>query len=351
MPTRSNAPRSRLLLTGAAGFIGSRLASELCAAGWQVLGLDDFSGGWPERLPAHPAFAFRELDVSRAGVLETLLRQEGPFDVLVHLASRVGVRAVLRDPEGCRASNLGGVGELLRGLEALPGGSRPRVFAASSSEVYAERAGPLREGDPTRSTEATGRWAYAASKLRGEELLDAAKGLWAPGAGPVHLRFFNVVGPGQDAESGMVLPTFVERALGRKPLPLYGDGAQVRTFAHVDQVARALCELLELEGPAGGALNVGGTARTSIARLARRVLDLSGSACGIERVDPQRSQGANFEEIHYRQPDLARFCALGLRLPDASLDEIVADTLENHQRCARPAPRTLRAPACVSPAF
>ena len=347
--------RGRLLLTGAAGFIGSRLALELCQAGWSVLGVDDLSGGWPERLPDHPGFEFQELDVTEPGALTRLLADHGPFTDLVHLAARVGVRAVLRDPEGCRSANLRAVDELLAGLEALPRADRPRVLAASSSEVYADRPGPLREGDSTRPTGSAGRWAYAASKLSGEELLDGATHLWAAQRAPVHLRFFNVVGPGQDAETGMVLPTFVERALVAEPIPVHGDGQQVRTFAHVREVARVLRQALELPALPGGPLNVGGTARTSIVDLARCVRSLAGSASAIEHDDPRLSLGANFEGIRYREPDLARLRALGVSVPSAGLESIVADTLENHERCARPAANASRAVdsqrvACAWPA-
>lgn len=343
------APR-RVLLTGAAGFIGARLAGELLREGWRVLGVDDFSGSWPERLPGHPAFEFRELDVSEPAALARLVQEEGPFDDLVHLAARVGVRAVLRDPEGCRRSNLKGVEEVLRAVEAHPEGLRPRVLFASSSEVYAERRGPSREGDPTRPPQAPGRWAYAASKLLGEERLAASAHLWSPGRGPLFLRFFNVVGPGQDAESGMVLPTFVERALAGQSLPVHGSGEQVRTFAHVEQVARVLRALLERRELPGGPLNVGGVAKTTIGDLARCVGRCAASASRPESCDPRRAQGANFEGIEYREPDLGRLAALGVPVPSASLEEIVADSLAHHANHARPAPRAADPAPCASPA-
>ncbi|MCB9915497.1 MAG: NAD-dependent epimerase/dehydratase family protein [Planctomycetes bacterium] len=350
MPTLPRRPSSlRVLVTGAAGFIGGRLAHELCAAGHRVLGLDDFSTGWPERLPRAGAFELVEGDVSAPGVLARLVAREEPH-VLVHLAARVGVRAVLRDPEGCRAANLRGVGELLTAVEALPRARRPRVLAASSSEVYAEKPGPLREGDPTRPTDGAGRWAYAASKLRGEELLDAS-GLWDAARGPLHLRFFNVVGPGQDGDSGMVLPTFVERALDGRPIPVHGDGAQVRTFAHVDEVARALRALVEAEHAPGGALNVGGAARTSILALARLVAERAGRGSAVRFTDPRARCGANFEDVRFREPDLARLAELGVAAPALDLTSLVDDSLARHRELARPRAATSRGPApCASPA-
>lgn len=340
----------RLLITGAAGFIGSHLARELLEAGHHVHGLDDFSGGWAERLPTDAPFSFEEVDVSAPGTLARVLGEEGPFDALIHLAARVGVRSVLRDPEGCRASNLRGVREIVSALEALPFEERPRVLAASSSEVYEHKAGPLVEGDATRDTSASGRWAYAASKLRGEEILDEASALWAAERQPIHLRFFNVVGPGQDSETGMVLPTFAECALRGEALPVHGDGQQVRTFALVNEVARVLRQLIELNPSAGGALNIGGRARTTIGDLAQMVLDHAEGRGTQERTDPLRRCGANFEEILYREPDLQRLQALGIDAPSANLEAIVIETLRHHLERARPSSRPQRGPSCASPA-
>jgi len=331
----SRSTRPRALVTGAAGFIGSALTRALVAANWEVVGLDDFSSGWPERLVEQPRATFLERDVNAPGVVGRLLEREGAFDACVHLAARVGVREVLRDPEGCRAENLRGVRELIAGVAGLPAHRRPRLFCASSSEVYADSTAPLAEGEPTRDVGARGRWAYAASKLRGEELLDEAAPLWPATRGPVHLRFFNVVGPGQDSNSGMVLPIFVERALAGEPLPVHGDGRQIRTFAHVDQVARALVGLLERRVVPPGALNVGGVARCTIRRLALAVKELSGSSSPLELTDPRLSCGPRFEEVFFREPRLERLAGLGLAVPDLAVEEIVADTLARHAALAR----------------
>lgn len=329
----------RALVTGAAGFIGSALTAELLRHGWEVLGIDDFSGGWPERLPdaTAPRFEFVRGDVAEPGLLRELLASGGGrCTAVVHLAARVGVRAVLADPEGCRVQNLAGVRAVVSAIESLPAGVRPRLFAASTSEVYAPSSSPVAEGAPLRARDGAGRWAYAASKLVGEDHLEALAGAEPAGGGPVHLRFFNVVGPGQDADSGMVLPTFVERALAGAAIPIHGDGTQVRTFAHVDRVARCLRELLELPHVPRGALNVGGRARTSIGALARLVRELAGSRSPLERCDPRRSVGRTFEAVHFREPDLGRLASLGVPVPDDTLEEIVRDTLARHGALARP---------------
>lgn len=328
-----------ILVTGAAGFIGAEVCAVLTRAGRRVIGVDDLSAGQAARIAglSPERFEFVRGDVRDRALMAGLLA-EAPSAVL-HLAARVGVRTVLEDPMGCELENLEGARVL---AEVLAGAPRaPRVVAASTSEVYAESAEPLSESSPLRPARAEGRWRYAASKRRAEEVLDEA-GL---ARRPLHLRFFNVVGPGQDASSGMVLPRFVEAARDGRPLEVYGSGAQVRTFAHVEAVARDVAALTAPETLAAsrgadlrdatGALNVGGTARTTIADLADLVVRLGASASEVQRRDPRRAVAANFEEVHRRVPDLGRARALGLASSELgsepwALEALVRDTLRRH---------------------
>jgi UDP-glucose 4-epimerase len=315
----------RVLVTGGAGFVGAAACRALLSAGAEVLALDDLSSGRLDRLPAHPRLGFRR-EAVEAVRLAALLADQGPFDHLLHLAARVGVKAVLADPVGCREENEQGVEAVIEALACQPRDRRPRLFFASSSEVYRESPRPLAEGDPLRGEE-SGRWAYAASKLAGERRIDAAAELWPAERGPVHLRLFNVVGPGQDAAGGMVLPTFVACALAGEPLPVHGDGRALRTFACVQEVADRLSRLCAHPALPPGPLNLGGQARASVHELARLVLRLSGSKAGIAWVDPRERCGRDFEEVLWREPDLGRLAGLGIRPPARALEPIVAECL------------------------
>jgi UDP-glucose 4-epimerase len=331
MPDLPRLAGRTVLVTGGAGFIGSRLAAHLLEAGARVIVADDLSGGLARRLAPDPRLSFRPLDVTAPGAVSGLLGEEGDVDTIVHLAARVGVRRVLADPEGCWSDHLAGGRELLAAIDARPAHSRPRVLAASTSEVYRDQPGPLGEGAALRSLGGRGRWAYAASKLAVERLLDACADLWPAGRGPIHLRFFNVVGPGQDASSGMVLPTFVEQALAGQPLTVHGDGTQARTFAHVDDVAADLVRLLALEDAPAGPLNLGGAARATVAELARLVADRVGSGeIDVIHTDPERTVSPQFQEVQHREPDLGRARALGLGCGVRDLSSIIADTVERH---------------------
>ena len=331
-----------ILVTGGAGFIGAALVRELAARGHAVCALDDESSGSFARLDEEPRTAqTRRGSIERVrGTVETALAADlTRFDAVVHLAARVGVAAVVRDPEECRARNVSSTRALARALSTCARGVR--VFAASTSEVYRPSSRPLREDAPVRDRDAVGRWAYAASKLAGEALLDDA---WRArggavshegrvGRGPVHVRFFNVVGPGQDSSQGMVLPTFVEHALASRPLPVHGDGSAVRTLAHVDDVAVTLADLLEHPSVPAGPLNVGGTARGSVRELAELVLRHVAGAPGVARLDPRVVVGPSFEDIPWREPDLTRLRWLGVRVPERDLDAIVRDTVARHVDC------------------
>lgn len=348
------------LITGGAGFIGSALVRSLLADGQQVCVVDDLSRGARERLPNHPALTFIEGDVRTQGLMQGLLiagpAGGGCWKSLVHLAARVGVRTVLEDPEGCRRENLEGVEVLIVALAAMPREMRPRVLFASTSEVYEELRAPLSESDPLRSIAGVGRWAYAASKLEGEHCFDAAAHLWEPQRGAIHLRFFNVVGPGQDAGSGMVLPTFVEQVLAGQAITVHHDGAMVRTLAHVDEVAELLNQLairaaLEDGGILPGALNIGGSAVTSVLALAECLAETArreqGLSVRVHFVDPLRTLSKRFEEVGYREPSLNRARGFGLPLPQRGLAQIVADSLARHADLALPGSTLIPLPAAT----
>lgn len=349
------------LVTGAAGFVGAAVTRRLIASGVRVIALDDLSAGDLARLESARGELLEvvEGDASDRALLAGLLDAEP--EVVIHLAGRVGVRTVLSDPELCERENIE-LGEAVAGAIAAraEGARRPRVLAASTSEVYAESPVALSETSDLRGLTASGRWRYAASKLACEEALDRVLG--PAGPRPVHLRFFNVVGPGQDGASGMVLPRFIEAARSGTPLTIHGGGSSVRTFAHVDAVAGDIvalaipglpsapsraAELAGFQGP----LNVGGTARSTVLELAQEV-NRAAARRGLPpsplvHVDPRLTVSPRFDEVLHRVPDLSRLRGLGLGLSTWSLAEIVEDTFARH---VTPRAAEALAPLCASPA-
>jgi UDP-glucose 4-epimerase len=139
-------------------------------------------------------------------------------------------------------------------------------------------------------------------------------------------RLFNTVGPRQSDQYGMVVPTFVQRALAGEPIDVHGDGNQTRCFCHVQDTIRALHGLME-DGGSGEIYNVGSTNRISIMDLARRVLELTGSSSELRFVPYERVYEQGIEDMLHRIPATEKIrAAIGWQ-PERSLEDILADVL------------------------
>jgi UDP-glucose 4-epimerase len=233
----------KILVTGGAGFIGSRLVDALVQGGAEVEVLDDLSTGW--RIPKGAAFTRGDV---RDGI------PEKAYDVLFHLAARVSVRGSLADPlEDASVNVLGGIA-VLRDAAAL--GVKRMIFSSSGGTVYGEGRGrPSREGDPLDP-----RSPYGAAKAAVETYAKCD-----PSLGFTCLRLSNVYGPGQDpeGESG-VIARFLSRLREGRPLEVYGDGRQVRDYVYVEDVIGAF--LSAMAGPAG-TYNIGTGVGTTLLEL------------------------------------------------------------------------------------
>jgi UDP-glucose 4-epimerase len=259
----------------------------------------------------------------RGSVLDATLveRLVGEVEGVFHLAARVGVRLVLEQPSATLATNVVGT----RNVLAAAARRGARVLIASSSEVYGRNeAPPFAEDDPLLSG-ATGepRWSYALSKAMGEALAFAhAREHRLP---LVVVRFFNVVGPRQRGDFGMVLPRFVRSAVAGAALEVYGEGSQTRSFLHVaDAVARVLA-LWDEPRARGRAVNVGSGDEVAIATLAERVRAAAGSEAPLVHMPYREAYGTEMRDFLRRVPDLTRLETLVGRRPRRSLEDIVAE--------------------------
>jgi len=252
-----------VIVTGGAGFIGSRVAERLLGRGYRVIVVDDLSAPGSrreaERLRGLGAELLR-VDVSDAPALlaglRSVLRGEEPQAVL-HLAAVVSLEAARRDP--ARATAVNTLGTVNTVLAAASLGAERLVYA-STAAVYGEpQAVPIPETHPTSPTNV-----YGETKLAGERV--AARTAADRGIHMVALRLFNVYGPGMRPSpySGVVL-RFAEALLAGRPPLIYGDGNQTRDFIHVDDVAAAFEAALET--PYRGPVNIGTGRETSINKL------------------------------------------------------------------------------------
>jgi nucleoside-diphosphate-sugar epimerase len=261
--------KSTVLVTGAAGFIGSNLCGRLIGEGYVVRGLDDLSEGSLDNLSSFPEVDLVEGDLRS---WDTVNRVARDCQVVFHLGAIRSVPRSLKDPSRTMEVNLVGCFNVLRA--AYDHGMR--VVFASSSSVYGDQDKmPLSEDLRPKPKSP-----YAGSKLMGEIYLET---WWRAFSVPtLALRYFNVYGPRQDPESeyAAVVPRFILGCLGEAGIEIHGDGEQARDFTYVDDVVEA--NILAASAPQrawGKSLNVGGgQLPTSINRLFEIVAGLTGNA-------------------------------------------------------------------------
>ncbi len=225
---------ARLLLTGAAGFIGAHTARMLLERGDQVVGVDALIGpasglerhrlAW---LRAHERFQFLRADVSARAALEAAL-PAGDFDAVLHLAAHAGVRASVGNPHAHLETNLGGTLNL---LELCRTRGVPKLVLASTSSVYGDsQTLPFDEAQHTSRPLSP----YAASKKAAEALAFSWHALH--GLDLSVLRYFTVYGPA--GRPDMAVFRFVQRIAEGRTVTVYGDGEMSRDFSYVEDVAR-----------------------------------------------------------------------------------------------------------------
>jgi nucleoside-diphosphate-sugar epimerase len=261
-------PGELVLVTGAAGFIGSHLVDALLERGARVRGLDNLATGKRENLPSGDGrFELVEADLRDPEACRKACRG---VTYVFHQAALGSVPRSLADPGSTISVNVAGTAKL---LQASRDARVRRVIYASSSSVYgdSERL-PKKEGE-----EGLPLSPYALSKVMVEQLADIFA--LAFGLESIGLRYFNVYGPRQDPEGSYaaVIPRFFQAYLAGEAPVIYGDGLQSRDFTYVDDAVRA--NLLAAAAPSdacGHAYNVGGGRRTTVRELAQSIREVAG---------------------------------------------------------------------------
>jgi len=295
----------KYLLLGGAGFIGTHLAKKLIALGHDVTIIDNLSTSMRPNFDVR----FIETNLIYAPLDEHLISA----DVVYFLAGSLGVEYIDKNPKETLDNNLG----LLYKLIPLFQRYNKKVVFSSTSEVYVE--GPFAEdnnltiGPPTKL-----RWAYAAAKLMTEFAITSNTFPYTI------VRFFNIVGPGQLPDYGMVLPKFIKAAKTGQDLNVYSDGTQVRSFCHVNDAVDAL---LKLENINGEIFNIGSEDPITINTLAERVIELTQSISKITYVPYDQVFSKNHGDIHSRIPDLSKIKHFIGYVPTYTLDDIIKDCL------------------------
>jgi UDP-glucuronate 4-epimerase len=272
---------SRYLVTGAAGFIGARVAALLLEQGHQVVGIDSLNNAYDVRLKqwrlqqlqAQAGFAFSRGDLADRVVIETLWKKHDGdvFDAVINLAARAGVRQSTENPYVYFETNVSGTLNLLE-LCRL-GGVKKFVLASTSSLYGAENPRPFKEDAPTDRPLSP----YAASKKAAEAMCYTWHFLY--GIDVTVLRYFTVYGPAGRPDMSMF--RFAQRISEGRPIVLYGDGNQERDFTYVDDIARGTIAAIQ---PLGfETINLGGDRPLKILDVIAMVEELTGRKAVVER--------------------------------------------------------------------
>ena len=275
-----------VLVTGAAGFIGSHVAAALLARGWRVLGIDNFDPFYDKRIKeanlrrvragAGESFEFAELDIRDADAVASLMATRA-LDGVIHLAAKAGVRPSVADPVGYAHTNVLGTAAVLRGAERA---GCTRVVIASSSSVYGNNEKtPFAEDDPVEHPISP----YAGTKRCCELLAHTHHHL--TGMPTACLRFFTVYGPGQRPD--LAIAKFMRLIRDHKPITMFGDGSMSRDFTYIDDIVRGVLAAYDrVPGFRFRLWNLGSDRPIRLDRLIAEIADVAGASPEIRRGDP-----------------------------------------------------------------
>jgi len=314
----------KVLITGGAGFIGSHLAEKLLSKGYEVFVIDNLWTGKLSNVSSiqnNPNFHLVVDTILNESVMNELIFK---VDQIYHLAAAVGVKIIMDHPVETLETNVKGTEVVLR----LANKFKKKVFIASTSEVYGKhRDHKLREEDNrVMGSVKKRRWAYACSKTLDEFL---ALAYYDEKKLPVVIgRLFNTVGPRQTGQYGMVLPNFVQSALLGKPILVYGDGNQTRSFAHVYDVVEVIIKLMETPEAEGEIFNIGNDEEITINELALKVKQMTNSSSPIEHIPYELAYGPGFEDMERRCPDISKIRNLLSYEPKYNIDMIIQSVIE-----------------------
>ena len=261
----------KILLTGAAGFLGSHLTTKLLDSGHEVIGLDDLSTGSLSNLSkalVNPSFTFIEHDVRKPF--------QAKVDAILNFACPASPKNYQLDPVRTIETNFLGIINMLH----LAKEHGARIVQASTSEVY---------GDPTVSPQPETYWGngnpigirscYDEGKRAAETLCFDYKRQY--GTDSRILRIFNTYGPNMSIGDGRVVSNFIVQALAGKPITIYGDGSQTRSFCFVSDLVEGIYKLLVLDTPVNTPINLGNPNEFSMLELAEKVVQITKSSSKI----------------------------------------------------------------------
>lgn len=307
----------RILITGAAGFLGSHLSDRLLNDGHEVIGMDNFITGSPDNI-AHLAgnekFSFFKRDVSN------YIFVPGKVDAILHFASPASPNPLSKSGyfnlpiQTMKAGALG-----THNCLGLARAQNARFLLASTSEIYGDPLAHPQAEDYAGNVDPVGtRAVYDEAKRFAESLTMAYHRFHNVNTSIV--RIFNTFGPRMDLEDGRALPNMLKQALLGQPLTVYGDGAQTRSFCYVDDLVDGIIKLLYSDEHFP--VNIGNPIEMTILQFAEAINNITGNTAGITFVDARSAR-----DPQRRQPDITRARELLKWEPKVDLEEGIQRTI------------------------
>jgi len=255
----------KILLTGAAGFLGSHISKKLIDNNYEVIGLDDLSTGSIkniEQLINHPKYSFTEHDVR--------IPYQAKVDAILNFACPASPVNYQKDPVRTIETNFLGMINMLH----LAKETGARIIQASTSEIY---------GDPTQSPQKESYWGnvnpigirscYDEGKRAAETLCFDYRRQYNLDTRVI--RIFNTYGPNMAIGDGRVVSNFIVQALRNEPINIYGDGKQTRSFCYVSDLVEGIYKLLQLDKNPDTPINLGNPNEFTILELAKVVIEIT----------------------------------------------------------------------------
>jgi len=308
--------RRRVLITGGAGFIGSHLCHHFLQKGWQVICVDNLLTGSPDNvadLLGEPGFTFLDMDVSG------FIHVSGPIDAILHFASPASPIDYLEHPiETLKVGSLGTHKAL-----GLAREKNACFLLASTSEVYGDPlVHPQREDYWGNVNPIGPRGVYDEAKRFSEALTMAY--LRSHRLDTKIVRIFNTYGPRMRIQDGRAIPTFLAQAIQGKPLTVYGDGSQTRSFCYIGDLVEGIYRLLNSRYHLP--VNLGNPSEMTILEMAREILRVTRSRSRIVH------RPLPIDDPRVRQPDISLANRLLKWRPRVSLREGLRATAKDFRK-------------------